>query len=295
MAFNDSPLLKFKKSANDVWLSRPRRGYLGTITRSISSLPFNLTIDSGVGSIGDFSTLRQAKNAFRKFLLDKPVNSSVIAAPASGPLFSASNKNTDISLSLSDALATNDGSASALLIEWIYMASPINVSGGGKFYLEIDLGGTITSSQHYIGFDCVNNESDLASIEGGNFGSNSWPWGYVNNISDTIYTRRDEVTVFRTNALGASANIASMISSWGSGDTVMLAFDIDNDKFWIGVNGSWGVGHDPATNTGGLSMILTKNLLYPTLALPAADTGTAQLIEEGSISYSVPGGFSYLN
>lgn len=78
MGLNDSPLLKFKKTANNEWQSRPRRGYIGTITRSLvpaTPQPFNLTIDSGVGSVGDFDTLHQAKNAFRKFLRDKPVNS----------------------------------------------------------------------------------------------------------------------------------------------------------------------------------------------------------------------------
>jgi len=39
-----------------------------------------------------------------------------------------------------------------------------------------------------------------------------------------------------------------------SGNIGMLAMDRDNNKFWWGVNGSWGTGHNPATNTGGFAL-----------------------------------------
>tara|TARA_Y100001937_G_scaffold118047_1_gene171986 strand:+ start:23 stop:1369 length:1347 start_codon:yes stop_codon:yes gene_type:complete len=39
-----------------------------------------------------------------------------------------------------------------------------------------------------------------------------------------------------------------------SGNIGMMAIDRDNNKFWWGVNGSWGTGHNPATNTGGISL-----------------------------------------
>ena len=69
--------MKFTKSADNQWQSRPQRGFIGTIDFNPAGTPptgrYTLTVDSGVGVIGDFTTLRKAKNAFRKFLRDKPV------------------------------------------------------------------------------------------------------------------------------------------------------------------------------------------------------------------------------
>tara|TARA_R100000773_G_scaffold15145_1_gene13839 strand:+ start:1243 stop:2745 length:1503 start_codon:yes stop_codon:yes gene_type:complete len=44
-------------------------------------------------------------------------------------------------------------------------------------------------------------------------------------------------------------------STWtASGDICMLAVDIDNNKFYIGKNGTWADSDDPSSNTGGYSM-----------------------------------------
>lgn len=77
MGFNDSPLLKFKKTSNTTW-AKTIRGYTATVTFNALATPdrYNCTVD-GVGSLGDFTSLRKAKNAFRKFLLNKPVDSVI--------------------------------------------------------------------------------------------------------------------------------------------------------------------------------------------------------------------------
>lgn len=40
----------------------------------------------------------------------------------------------------------------------------------------------------------------------------------------------------------------------GSGDVLMFAVDLDNDKMWFGLNGTWFNSYDPAANTGGIAI-----------------------------------------
>ncbi len=73
MAASNSKLMKFIRVTDLTWESRRRRTFLATITKNLITHKYNCTVDNGGGNLGDFNTLRNAKNAFRKFLHDKPV------------------------------------------------------------------------------------------------------------------------------------------------------------------------------------------------------------------------------
>lgn len=71
-------------------------------------------------------------------------------------------------------------------------------------------------------------------------------------------------------------NIGVTGPGWVTGDVLMLAFDLDNNLAYFGVNGVWHVG-DPNTETGGISW-------NPFVGLGNADEITFPMIGNGSVS-----------
>ena len=72
---SDSALMKFTKTANLEWTSKGvNRGYTGVIIflDAPATQRYTITINPGA-VVSTHNTLRNAKNEFRKFLLDKPV------------------------------------------------------------------------------------------------------------------------------------------------------------------------------------------------------------------------------
>jgi hypothetical protein len=64
--------IKWFKVNNTKLETKNHRGYIGTIDILNTSPKYKLTI-SGYGVLGTYKTLANAKNAFRKFLFNKPV------------------------------------------------------------------------------------------------------------------------------------------------------------------------------------------------------------------------------
>lgn len=92
-----------------------------------------------------------------------------------------------------------------------------------------------------------------------------------------------------------ATNLAT-VSGWGTGDTISIALDKDNNKLWVRVNGgNWNnSGSDnPATNTGGVTISVT-GALFP--AGHAAEDGASQVLVPQSRrwKYAAPSGFSEL-
>lgn len=67
--------INWHKTSNTQWQTTPHRTYTGTIDRIGASAPYThrLTVTPGP-VVTTVKTLGQAKNEFRKFLLDKPVD-----------------------------------------------------------------------------------------------------------------------------------------------------------------------------------------------------------------------------
>jgi hypothetical protein len=71
----------------------------------------------------------------------------------------------------------------------------------------------------------------------------------------------------------------------------MLAFDADNQKTYMGLNGNWGGGVDPELNQGGLTTVPTQSILYPAVYLPP-NGASATLVTE---PLYLPSGFTLIS
>jgi hypothetical protein len=110
-------------------------------------------------------------------------------------------------------------------------------------------------------------------------------------------------------AIGGSET--SGYASYGNGDTVMVAMDIDNGKVYFGVNGTWGNSGDPtsgATGTGAISFTPSgetwtfgvsvfnshweANFGSPMYAISSSNTDGNGY---GNFEYAVPSGYYALN
>ena len=101
-------------------------------------------------------------------------------------------------------------------------------------------------------------------------------------------------------------------STWtASEDICMLAVDLDNDKFYIGKNGTWANSDDPSSNTGGYSMsgvtnssgffhfsfgstsATYMNQMQANFGSPpyTISSGNADANGHGNFEYTVPTGF----
>ena len=64
---------RWQKTSDTQWTANPQRGYTATIDYAVGPNPYTLTITGPGGTVTSWPTLRNAKNEFRRFLLDKPV------------------------------------------------------------------------------------------------------------------------------------------------------------------------------------------------------------------------------
>ena len=119
---------------------------------------------------------------------------------------------------------------------WTATFSTIAASSG-KFYAEVKWvqGGEFTTgfgnAQSYASDQDLN---DLVSDPGGG--------GYLSVIykNGVLYEN--------------GSNTGTGYSTYGSGDIIMLAMDLDNYKLYLGVNGTWGNSANPATNSNGVAI-----------------------------------------
>lgn len=69
---NPGDKIRFYKTADDQWQTADERGYTAQIDYVAGPNPYTLTINPGA-VVSSWPTLENAKNEFRRFLLDKPV------------------------------------------------------------------------------------------------------------------------------------------------------------------------------------------------------------------------------
>jgi hypothetical protein len=103
---------------------------------------------------------------------------------------------------------------------------------------------------------------------------------------------------------GGSTGYGSM---WGASDILSIAFDLDNDKIYIAINGTWQNSADPVAGSGGISLGTPSSGFY----YPSTTEGTFEMnfgnppytISSGNsdgngygnFEYSVPSGYYALN
>ena len=110
----------------------------------------------------------------------------------------------------------------------------------GKFYCEAKATVDGTYSRNVIGI--TGDSANIARSNGSIFnGTHSWGW----------YSENGSISG------NGSANIQTG-TTYGTGDIVMMALDLDNNKLYYGKNGSWvysGVPTSGSTGTGAISII----------------------------------------
>ncbi len=94
---------------------------------------------------------------------------------------------------------------------------------------------------------------------------------------------------------GAFNNVGA--PSFGTGDTIMAAFDADSGKVWFGKNGVWINSGDPAAGSNHTAAVAVPNLLTPyldsTKASSVADVWQANFGQR-AFAYAPPAGFKAL-
>lgn len=181
---------------------------------------------------------------------------------ADQPYWNPSDKDTGNTLTDSDRTSTQAASNSGGVRSTAYLST-------GKWYVEI----TVTNDNRYR--TGVANSSYAVSANPGDT-ANSWTFRggdgakYHNATADTAY--------------------------WGtptsSGDTLMIAVDVDNTRIWWGVNGTWCGSGNPATNSnpGYTNLSSSVALLFGSNASSGTKVNTLKQL--GSYAYSPPTGFT---
>ena len=147
----------------------------------------------------------------------------------------------------------------------------------GKWYCEVKiLGG---NNEHNVGFINLNSAlissfPSTATIRGSN--------------AFTLYTFDGK---FYDNGTASAA-----LTTFAANDIIMLAYDADNSKIYVGKNGTWLNSAVPASGTGAVSTTATAPLVVATQADAGNATGQEWNFGAGSgFAYTLPSGFVALN
>ena len=189
----------------------------------------------------------------------------------------------------------------------------------------LDKGSSITLSNGNLDYSQYNTSAYEAVKSTFAMGSGKWYWEvYISNRSDTFHSRpnigiltAEDVT---NNYIGSSATGYSYFISagnaadsnkvnngsfdslgtggYGTGDTVMFAFDNVNGNLWFGKNGTWLLSGNPATSSNPMfSSIPYKQYLAAISSWSSNFATTACTLNAGQrdFTYTPPTGFKALN
>jgi hypothetical protein len=160
----------------------------------------------------------------------------------------------------------------------------------GKWYFECKL---LSDSNYNSGPGVIAyGIDDPITTEGGGAGSKAEGWIYLSTSAGDL---QHGGTQYGT-ASAATTN-----------DILMVAFDVDNGKIWIGKNGTWSEGSNPSTGNGAVREDLgdassglfspgvsgyAENMVFnfgnPTFSI---SSGNADANGYGNFEYAVPSGF----
>ena len=143
--------------------------------------------------------------------------------------------------------------------------------GSGKWYWELTFNsGTLGQAYHGI-------------IDIGNNPDRSWITSNIAATRDTNY------------GLYGDSSTGSNPAAWAAGDVINFAVDVDNQKFFIGVNGTWTNSADPAAGTG--ASFTGRDFSNYTPLFSDANTDATYTANFGAraYKYTPPSGFKSLN
>ena len=202
------------------------------------------------------------------------------------PGFSPTLKASSINLTNNNFTIDKIGVNSGVGYHHAYFSKGTNISGGGKYYWEYIATNVGYNLSMFVGFNIVNDEANVTNFMSGsrfNNGRVGVDAGWSQRTTDNLSYKGEGQAIV--------SDPGTMPDSWTTGQTIMMALDADNSKIYIGINGDWGSA-DPSNNIGGLSIVITKNILYPGAILPGANDSSSFTIAE-TPSY-LPSGFTHL-
>ena len=164
----------------------------------------------------------------------------------------------------------------------------------GKWYYEWECTGQHTQVGWVnTGFDINYNGGDVAVTSSGGNGvgmywdSRTYMYGWQNSGGNTYFPS------------------SGSFVSYTTGDIIMVAFDVDNFKFWFGKNGTWvnvlGTA-DPAAGTDGITPVGSQNDgtyeagMYFTPLISCFSNGSGYVnFGQRPFSYTIPSGYKTLH
>jgi hypothetical protein len=157
-----------------------------------------------------------------------------------------------------------------------YGAGSTHGIDSGKWYYEVDVSGFATYSSGIVGWV-------LSTIQMDNDISDS-----INTDIAGFYFRNDSSEGIKYRGFGANGNIQASDASNGS---FMLAIDLDNNKLYLGKNGTWFNSANPSAGIGGYPINAPIEAIMPFVAPARSDvSGLTHLLNFGANAQS---GFAY--
>jgi len=181
--------------------------------------------------------------------------------------FNPSDQGTRITLSNGNMTATKNAT-----VEWCSVRVTESQSSG-KFYFEIYIN-AVGAAQPVVGVSTAGQSVACGSSTYIGSTAYGWAWGgtgpFKFNNGATAYEGPGAAT---------------------TGNVVMCAFDLDNDKIWVGKNGVW--AGSPGDGTNAMFTNLTATGIYLSVSLCANSSVTLRATDAACV-YSAPLGFSYI-
>ena len=197
------------------------------------------------------------------------VTLSVLSVPPQVSLetLNPSDKNANVTLSNGNLTATIGDSTNGGVRALTALSS-------GKYYWEVSYGSSGFSPQLRVG---IAESTYNLSASLGTAGVDSW--GY--NLND--------------GSVMNDSNQITMCSTGAPGDVAMVALDLDNDRAWFGLNGTWCSG-DPSAGTSPTITGLSATYYVAIYSAGVGGGETATMVfSDSDFSYSRPSGFNVVN
>ncbi len=195
---------------------------------------------------------------------DTPTSNSSIFSPI------ASCNVSGQALTISDGNLRTSASGTANAIEAITQIGP----SSGKYYAEFTLNAAPQLSNQYPVIGVIG--ADLNITGGKNIGNSTYR-GYIPN--------------------GTISGGASYGDTFGNGDVIGVALDLDNQKIWFSKNGTYQNSGDPAAGSNAAFTNLTDGLFYRFCIGHAGSSATDVTGNFGASAFATaaPTGFKALN
>ena len=199
----------------------------------------------------------------------------VVTVPPSAIWVATDNQSSPVLFSNAQKTATMNNSNGGAFNAVVVSNAGRNA---GNLYFEVLLGGTnyVSSFPYQPSVGISNLDPATVSYPLGGTVSTSWVYGSNGSLDN----------------LGVS--IQTGMSIFNAGQVVMFALNLSALKFWVGLNGAWQLGGNPAANTGSLATLTAGATYRPLFSSNNNATGQSATLRSrlNEFTYAPPSGFS---